>query len=390
MYTNDFKPILYALVARDVIEDGILQKPILFDGTKDAPLQKKPQTPNHFFDENGNLLPSDEILKCLMKLGRKATNSYYFEFNYDMKKHYFYKELLCSDFDPENWIHSCRYSLSIFDWYKIFSFLARSSRDKKHKIIWDTIRFDKRLTEEERREKFKETIADVKKIKYTITLTQIIDAIKAKLPAEIINYKLTETIVKCLQTSNFLGTICYIDFNNNAYSFDENSILHIQKVEGDQSSPIYPSFLTPYSQITQAKWKAAVSKWKENMSLQECIDIFAAITESDYEAHLYSEIERLCTKIEKPRFERDPENLNPKTFDRIHIDVYLNTSMFEDRKKLVAHIRENRNKIDDLVLQKIKDSKQFQHYNIPLGFLRLTNIILRKYSMEYIFTLSSL
>lgn len=84
-----------------------------------------------------------------------------------------------------------------------------------------------------------------------------------------------------------------------------------------------------------------------------------------------------------------PENQNKKTFDRIRIQVVLPRYMFQTWDELKAAVQENRLEIDNRVLDKIKNDRQFIKFGIPVNFIKLTDVtLLRDHTLEYIFELN--
>lgn len=100
------------------------------------------------------------------------------------------------------------------------------------------------------------------------------------------------------------------------------------------------------------------------------------------------EIYNFITSIGCVSIEREPENKDKSTFDFIR--VYASTkaiSLEEKRQILSTHKRE----ILRLILTKIKRSPNFQRYDIPINFLRLTQCTLtRDQQIVFVFELKNI
>ena len=139
-------------------------------------------------------------------------------------------------------------------------------------------------------------------------------------------------------------------------------------------------------------WQKAVSSFLPGMTLAECLERFKKTkrepipTDADY-----TDFERLVQKIERPQFERTPENTSKKAIDRIRIDVHLPRYLFETRGALKDAIVCNRAAIDQLVIRSIETSPGFRKLGIPIGFFSLTECTIRRdYILEYLFELKNL
>ena len=127
-------------------------------------------------------------------------------------------------------------------------------------------------------------------------------------------------------------------------------------------------------------------------SLQEgdTIEKFKQILETiEYEERPKpSGIERFVTKIEKPVFERVPENPKTNTFDYIIVDVNIVTDWEEDRRE---YIQKHRKEIFEKALQKVEGDRTFQRFGIPINFLRISTVTLKRDSvLEFILELKQL
>ena len=101
-----------------------------------------------------------------------------------------------------------------------------------------------------------------------------------------------------------------------------------------------------------------------------------------------SGIERFVTKIEKPVFERVPENPKTNTFDYIIVDVNIVTDWDEDRRE---YIQKHRKDIFEKALQKVEGDRTLQRFGIPINFLRISTVTLKRDSvLEFILELKQL
>ena len=123
------------------------------------------------------------------------------------------------------------------------------------------------------------------------------------------------------------------------------------------------------------------------MTLSECLEVFKKTRRETSEMH-YTALERLVQKIERPRFERMPDNMTSNTVDWIRVSVCLSRYLFPNRKELLTILHKYKQVIDSMVIEKIISTKQFERIGVPIGFFTLTECTLRKdYTLEYIFEL---
>lgn len=84
-------------------------------------------------------------------------------------------------------------------------------------------------------------------------------------------------------------------------------------------------------------------------------------------------LDRFLAKMGRPEFVREPGNHNTKTFDFIHLDVYI-VHVWETNK--IQYIKDNLPEIKERVIEHLQKYKSFQRYGVPVGFLKITNITL--------------
>lgn len=105
-------------------------------------------------------------------------------------------------------------------------------------------------------------------------------------------------------------------------------------------------------------------------------------------AHPLDSLERFIGKIERPKFERATGNTQEGTFDFIRVDVSIITEWHMDR---MDYIRKHQKEITKKVVSKIEESKQFQKMGVPINFLRVSEMTLRRDSiLEYVFELKAI
>ena len=84
-----------------------------------------------------------------------------------------------------------------------------------------------------------------------------------------------------------------------------------------------------------------------------------------------NEVKHFIYKIERPIFERETDNLKPNTFDFIRIRLSIASERkYPNRKQFV---KDNLRDIAIIALTKIKDTKSYQKYGIPVNYLKLEN-----------------
>ena len=93
-------------------------------------------------------------------------------------------------------------------------------------------------------------------------------------------------------------------------------------------------------------------------------------------------------EIYPPVFEREPENENTATFDRIRVSVGLPRYHFPSWEVLRSEVKIHRHEIYRLVLDQLENDRRFKRYGVPINFLKLSDVtLLRNYSLEFIFEL---
>lgn len=102
-----------------------------------------------------------------------------------------------------------------------------------------------------------------------------------------------------------------------------------------------------------------------------------------------SEVMAAITKIGRPMFERMPGNKNTKTFDTIRMRLGLMTTTSMPHRN--DFLREHKNELARIAIAKIKDSKQFQRYDIPINVLKADHMTITcQDELEIVFVLKSI
>ena len=95
---------------------------------------------------------------------------------------------------------------------------------------------------------------------------------------------------------------------------------------------------------------------------------------------------KIITKISTPSIERRTGNKNKRTFDFIRIQAY-----FCNYVNCGEYLKDNKKLVIKRVIEKIRDSKRFQNFGVPVNFLRLTSaVITTEHSIEFVFELKEL
>lgn len=98
---------------------------------------------------------------------------------------------------------------------------------------------------------------------------------------------------------------------------------------------------------------------------------------------------KVLTRIERPMLERNPENPNKKTFDRVRI--FLSIKSRDSMPNRNAFIQQYQKDIAAIAASAIAKSKSFRCHGIPIQFLRLTNMTLTTQNqLELIFELKNI
>lgn len=135
-------------------------------------------------------------------------------------------------------------------------------------------------------------------------------------------------------------------------------------------------------------WRKAVSQFEVGMTLQECISAFLKTELVHRIPQELSHVDRLVQSIAPPAYERVPGNNNKTTFDHIRMTVGLPRYQFNSWEALLNEVKKHQRGIYQRVAQRLEKDRQFKKYGIPMNFLKVSDVILRRdFSMEFIFEL---
>lgn len=164
----------------------------------------------------------------------------------------------------------------------------------------------------------------------------------------------------------------------------------------DRKSELFPSegrlkfnlFKVLDTSFSMAVWRKAAARFAPGMSLRECIGVFLETKIEIRPPREPSPLEQLVQQILPPVFEREPENENTSTFDRIRITVGLPRYQFPSWEALRSEVKRHRREIYRLVLDKIEKDRRFKRFGVPVNVLKLSDVtLLRNYSLEFILEL---
>lgn len=126
----------------------------------------------------------------------------------------------------------------------------------------------------------------------------------------------------------------------------------------------------------------AITALEVGDSMQRFTELLNTVT-FDYK-ELPKGLDRFVTKIDTPIFERERDNCNVKTIDFIRVNVYICRN-WDNRS---AYIKENLPAIKEMVIKKIRNTKKFQNYGIPINVFQISNITLKQDdSLTFVFEL---
>jgi hypothetical protein len=196
---------------------------------------------------------------------------------------------------------------------------------------------------------------------------------------------------------NIKSRICYFNENKIWCSMSIEDAEHYLKgiSKYEKNNQLYMSTsLREYFNVSNIVYiLITISKMSEGDSWSKFIEIYNQVEYKQREKP--KNLNRFITKINRPVFERFPENTNQKTFDMIRIDVNIITNHIPEimgNLSFSQYIKSHSKEIKKLVLCKIEKSIQFHTYGIPITFLKLESAIYhRNLSLiEFIFTLKEI
>lgn len=175
------------------------------------------------------------------------------------------------------------------------------------------------------------------------------------------------------------------------YYFNEDEVYSL-----DKESQLFPyqgrvrfnMFIVRGSGFNMNVWNKAASRFEAGMTLEQCIGIFLQTELTRNTQQEPTPLDRLVQHISPPVFEREPENQNNSTFDRIRITVGLSRYLFSSWEDLKREVETYRPEIYQRVVQKLENDRQFKRYGVPINFIKLSDVtLLLDYSLEFIFEL---
>lgn len=174
------------------------------------------------------------------------------------------------------------------------------------------------------------------------------------------------------------------------YFFDKNLIYQYRK-EKHERVRIIAICNWPLGNMTF--WQMAATHFVPGMTFEECMKRYLETEQTKPKrkaGEIYTELELLVQRVGPPEFERTPDNPKQNTVDRIRVEVSLPKYRLS-KQELLEAIKANKPEIDNLVIDKITKSKQFQKYGVPINCFQLTNCILRAdRQLEYLFELKKI
>ena len=177
------------------------------------------------------------------------------------------------------------------------------------------------------------------------------------------------------------------------YYFNEDEVYSL-----DKESRLFPyqgrvkfnMFIVRGSGFNMNVWNKAASQFEVGMTLEQCIRIFLQTELTRNTQQEPSALDKLVQHISPPVFEREPENQNNSTFDRIRITVGLSRYLFSSWEDLKREVETYRSEIYQRVVQKLENDRQFKRYGVPINFIKLSDVtLLLDYSLEFIYILST-
>lgn len=176
------------------------------------------------------------------------------------------------------------------------------------------------------------------------------------------------------------------------YYFDDDEVYSLDRgaerfpYEGKMKFNIFQINTIFYFNITV--WRKAASWFQVGMTLEECVGIFLKTELIHRAPQEPSPVDRLVQYIAPPICERNPENTNKATFDRIRVTVGVPRYQFNSWKALQKEVKKYQKEIYQRVVQRLEQDRQFKKYGVPISFLKLSHVmLLRDFSLELIFEL---
>ena len=181
----------------------------------------------------------------------------------------------------------------------------------------------------------------------------------------------------------YAGNTYYFN-NDEVYSVDKKTKLFLP--EGRQKFHIFQIVFD--NCFNMNVWRKAASQFEVGMTLHECIGVFLKTELVHRVPQELSHVDRLVQSIALPTYERIPGNNNKATFDRVRMTVGLPRYQFNSWEALQNEVKKYQKEICQRVVQRLEKDRQFRKYGIPINFLKVSDVIMRRdFSMEFIFEL---
>lgn len=192
------------------------------------------------------------------------------------------------------------------------------------------------------------------------------------------------TIRRCKGIEYYFDDDGILKSKNMEYCQDSINLVDTFSIETENENMFLKGMSFKY--INLLALRKAIARLEVGDSIQKFEEIIDNVRIEHHEKK--KGIERFITKIEKPIFERIPENENKNTFDFIRVDINI-IKNFEGKRK---YIREHHNEICNMVLRKIEKDNRFLKYGIPINFLKIekATLILRMNIIEFLFSIKEI
>lgn len=189
-----------------------------------------------------------------------------------------------------------------------------------------------------------------------------------------------------MRSINAIKNLVLRKFNGDVYYFNDKGIYSKVKIEEakkmafsnlifreDGTCFIDNTCFWMYIKPNQRLTTMAITKLEIGDTIEEFEEKIKSVK---IKTHIKPEgLERFITKINKPIFGKYPENLNKDTFDYIYMDLCIVHEWDENRKE---YIKKHIKKIEQKVLSKLEKDRKFKSYGVPLNFLKISRITLKK------------
>ena len=176
------------------------------------------------------------------------------------------------------------------------------------------------------------------------------------------------------------------------YFFDENGIYcsknikEIKTIDSDMRAEYYVGRSAidgmyimeehyPEPKVDQVEKKMALRKMKLGETREHFQQLL--LTTKKQRREKPTGLDRFITSMARPIIERETDNENKNTFDfiRMYIGILSEEACEENR---IEYIKQNQPVIVAKAISAIKDSKQFIKYNIPIDYLKLSQMTITK------------